>query len=198
MTALPGAVLDADLAAAREHLAAARADVDAPTLLAALRRRLAGDGAARHLLDDVDALIRDLDALRAEHERLDARHTSDCHQTQREARRANAAEERVADLKALLAAERERTNRVRALAGRVAASRAETNRKLHAIRDAANPNRTEAILTKAEPWLQQCGPCELGVDSARCSCTPDDFRPPMLDLYAEVERLRDLLNGGAS
>jgi hypothetical protein len=41
-------------------------------------------------------------------------------------------------------------------------------------------------------WLRQCGPCELGVDSAPCTCPAGDYRPTMARLIQEIERLREL------
>jgi hypothetical protein len=39
-------------------------------------------------------------------------------------------------------------------------------------------------------FLNQCGPCDFGIDSTGCNCSKRDFRPAMLDLVREVERLR--------
>jgi hypothetical protein len=44
-----------------------------------------------------------------------------------------------------------------------------------------------------EEFLNQCGPCDLGVP-AQCNCPKRDFRPTMLDLFREVERQRKLLD----
>jgi hypothetical protein len=42
-------------------------------------------------------------------------------------------------------------------------------------------------------FLQQCGPHDFGVDNAGCNCPTRDYRPVMLDLVREVERLRALV-----
>jgi cellulase/cellobiase CelA1 len=48
---------------------------------------------------------------------------------------------------------------------------------------------TEDLLKRAEPFLNQCGSCDAGL-SAACNCPTGDYRPVMLDLVREVERLR--------
>jgi hypothetical protein len=48
---------------------------------------------------------------------------------------------------------------------------------------------TDDLLKRAEPFLIQCSTCELGLPYA-CNCPTGDFRPVMLDLICEVERLR--------
>jgi hypothetical protein len=40
-------------------------------------------------------------------------------------------------------------------------------------------------------FLQQCGSCEYGVDSAACNCPKRDYRNTMSALVAEVEQLRE-------
>jgi hypothetical protein len=48
------------------------------------------------------------------------------------------------------------------------------------------------VLKAAEPWMQQCGPHDVGLDSVGCACPPDeDPRPIVSRLAAEIERLRD-------
>lgn len=46
------------------------------------------------------------------------------------------------------------------------------------------------VLTAAEPFVQQCGPCDFGVITVGCNCPPGDYRPVMVRLMEEVERLR--------
>lgn len=41
-------------------------------------------------------------------------------------------------------------------------------------------------------FLNQCGPCDFAV-AGLCSCSDHDFRPAMLALGREVERLRTTL-----
>jgi hypothetical protein len=41
-----------------------------------------------------------------------------------------------------------------------------------------------------EKWLNQCGPCDYGMPEYGCSHPSEDYRPVMLDLVQEVERLR--------
>jgi hypothetical protein len=49
---------------------------------------------------------------------------------------------------------------------------------------------TEDVLKAAQPWMQQCGPHDYGVDTAPCGCPPDgDPRPIVSRLAGEVERL---------
>ena len=48
---------------------------------------------------------------------------------------------------------------------------------------------TDDLLKRAEPLLNQCGTCDLGLPYA-CNCPTGDFRPVMSDLVREVERLR--------
>ena len=40
-------------------------------------------------------------------------------------------------------------------------------------------------------WLGQCGACDAGI--GMCTHPEEDYRPVMLDLVREVERLRELL-----
>lgn len=47
-------------------------------------------------------------------------------------------------------------------------------------------------------FLNQCGPCDFGVDSAGCNCPGRDYRSTMLDLVREVERLRESIGTAAS
>lgn len=48
---------------------------------------------------------------------------------------------------------------------------------------------TDDLLKRAEPFLNQCGSCDAGL-LASCTCPQTDYRPVMLDLVREVERLR--------
>lgn len=48
---------------------------------------------------------------------------------------------------------------------------------------------TDDILDRAEPFLNQCGSCDAGLPMS-CTCPSGDYRPVMLDLVREVERLR--------
>lgn len=50
------------------------------------------------------------------------------------------------------------------------------------------------VVQRAEPFMRQCGPCDYGL-SMGCSCPEGDFRPIVVDLVAEVERLRRLVQG---
>jgi hypothetical protein len=43
-------------------------------------------------------------------------------------------------------------------------------------------------LDEIRPWLAQCGLCDAGLSMA-CSCPPGDFREPMAQMLAEIERL---------
>lgn len=45
-------------------------------------------------------------------------------------------------------------------------------------------------------FLNQCGICDLGVGSP-CTCSSRDYRPTMLALVREVERLRNTMLGMA-
>jgi hypothetical protein len=45
---------------------------------------------------------------------------------------------------------------------------------------------TEAV---AEKWLQQCGPCDIGMPSG-CTHPDEDYRPVMAALVEELERTR--------
>jgi len=45
----------------------------------------------------------------------------------------------------------------------------------------------EAIKSK---WLNQCGPCDFGMPEYVCSHPAEDYRPVMMDLVLEIERLR--------
>jgi hypothetical protein len=47
---------------------------------------------------------------------------------------------------------------------------------------------TDDLLKRAEPFLNVCGSCDIGMGS--CTCPAGDYRPVMLDLVREVERLR--------
>jgi hypothetical protein len=42
----------------------------------------------------------------------------------------------------------------------------------------------------SEKWLNQCGPCDYGMPEYGCTHPSDDYRPVILDLVREVERLR--------
>jgi hypothetical protein len=52
---------------------------------------------------------------------------------------------------------------------------------------------TDAI---RETWLQVCGPCDAGLPG-ECSHPDEDYRPTMLALVTEVDRLRGLNLPGA-
>lgn len=41
-----------------------------------------------------------------------------------------------------------------------------------------------------DEFLQRCGLCDYGITSAPCRCAGRDYRPTMLALVREVERLR--------
>lgn len=41
-----------------------------------------------------------------------------------------------------------------------------------------------------EKWLRVCGQCDAGVYGAPCTHPSGDYRPVMLELVTEVERLR--------
>lgn len=45
-------------------------------------------------------------------------------------------------------------------------------------------------------FLNECGPCDFAIGSA-CTCSDRDFRPTMLALVREVERLRASMFGTA-
>nr|WP_221374363.1 hypothetical protein [Actinoplanes polyasparticus] len=47
---------------------------------------------------------------------------------------------------------------------------------------------TDDLLKRADPFLNVCGSCDIGMGS--CTCPTGDYRPVMLELYREVERLR--------
>lgn len=47
-----------------------------------------------------------------------------------------------------------------------------------------------------EKWLKQCGPCDLGMPEYGCTHPTEDYRPVMMSLVEEIERLRRL-SGGA-
>ncbi len=48
---------------------------------------------------------------------------------------------------------------------------------------------SDDVLKKAEPWLQLCGSCDCGLP-VDCTCPTGDYRPAMLLLYREVQKLR--------
>lgn len=48
---------------------------------------------------------------------------------------------------------------------------------------------TDDLLKRADLFLNQCGSCDYGV-LVPCTCPKPDYRPVMLDLVREVERLR--------
>jgi hypothetical protein len=56
------------------------------------------------------------------------------------------------------------------------------------LKDGAG-SMTEDILSRAEPFLNPCGSCDAGMPMS-CTCPTGDYRPVMLDLVREVERLR--------
>ena len=41
-------------------------------------------------------------------------------------------------------------------------------------------------------WLNQCGPCDYGMPEYGCSHPAEDYRPVLMELVREVERLRAL------
>jgi len=43
-----------------------------------------------------------------------------------------------------------------------------------------------------DEFLNQCGPCDFGLP-ASCTCSKRDYRPAMLELVREVERLRAVM-----
>lgn len=43
-----------------------------------------------------------------------------------------------------------------------------------------------------EKWLRQCGACDAGLPMS-CVCPEEDYRPTMLELVREVERLRKVI-----
>jgi len=49
------------------------------------------------------------------------------------------------------------------------------------------------LLKRAEPFLNQCGSCDLGLPYS-CNCPTGDFRPVMSELAIEVQRLRSVLD----
>jgi hypothetical protein len=48
------------------------------------------------------------------------------------------------------------------------------------------------VVEQAAPFLRQCGTCDAGVRGP-CTCNLADYRPTMLALVREVERLRPLV-----
>jgi hypothetical protein len=46
------------------------------------------------------------------------------------------------------------------------------------------------VIERAKPFLQQCASCDYGLPMS-CTCPAKDFRPVMLELVREVERLRE-------
>jgi hypothetical protein len=50
---------------------------------------------------------------------------------------------------------------------------------------------TDDLLKRAEPFLGQCPTCDAGLPTS-CTCRVN-YRPVMLDLVREVERLRAVL-----
>lgn len=48
---------------------------------------------------------------------------------------------------------------------------------------------TDDLLKRAEPFLNQCASCDYGLPTS-CTCPDGDYRPVMLDLVREAERLR--------
>lgn len=48
---------------------------------------------------------------------------------------------------------------------------------------------TDDLLARAAPFLNVCGSCDAGLPTS-CTYPKGDFRPVMLDLVREVERLR--------
>lgn len=45
----------------------------------------------------------------------------------------------------------------------------------------------EEIKTK---WLNQCGPCDFGMPEYGCTHPDEDYRPVIMSLVLEIERLR--------
>lgn len=52
---------------------------------------------------------------------------------------------------------------------------------------------SDDLLKRAEPFLNVCGACDLGMATS-CTCPTGDSRPVLLDLVREVERLRSVLD----
>lgn len=48
---------------------------------------------------------------------------------------------------------------------------------------------TDDLLSRAAPFLNQCGPCDYGLPTS-CTCPAGDWRAVMAELVREVERLR--------
>ncbi len=42
-------------------------------------------------------------------------------------------------------------------------------------------------------WLNQCGPCDYGMPEYGCTHPQEDYRPVIMSLVVEIERLRDLV-----
>lgn len=55
---------------------------------------------------------------------------------------------------------------------------------------------TDDLFKRAEPFLNVCGACDLGMPTS-CTCPTGDSRPVLLDLVREVERLRAALSAAA-
>jgi hypothetical protein len=51
------------------------------------------------------------------------------------------------------------------------------------------PVRTSDPIKLAEPFMHQCASCDAGLPMS-CTCPTEDYRPAMLGLIREVERLR--------
>lgn len=49
------------------------------------------------------------------------------------------------------------------------------------------------ILKRAAPFVRPCGPCDFGLAEFGCQCPTGEYRHVMVDLIAEVKRLRELL-----
>jgi hypothetical protein len=53
---------------------------------------------------------------------------------------------------------------------------------------------TEDVLVQAAPFLELCGSCDAGLPM-NCTCPSEDYRPVMLELVREIERLRARAEG---
>lgn len=42
----------------------------------------------------------------------------------------------------------------------------------------------------SEKWLKQCGSCDLGMPEYGCTHPDEDYRPVMMSLVEEIERMR--------
>lgn len=49
------------------------------------------------------------------------------------------------------------------------------------------------VLTDAEPFMAQCGPCDYGMVEMGCACPKGDFRPVMSRLVHELDAARQTI-----